>query len=90
MPIRFECIRSCASEFNERPVPVSNDPYVMEETCAQNARALGSSLWEAAALQRHHAPSVRAAAARLLAAADSRAMPAVLAPASATVRHTHH
>lgn len=59
---------------------MSNDPYVMEETCAGASRALGSSLWEVWALRRHAAPALAAAAASVFAAADPRAQPVALAP----------
>ncbi|KAM3957062.1 nucleolar complex protein 4 homolog [Aphomia sociella] len=51
----------------DSPAVMSGDPYVMEETSAERARALGASLWELRALRRHHAPPVAAAAAALLA-----------------------
>lgn len=54
---------------------MSNDPYVMEESSAQRARALGSSLWEVRVLQRHWEPAVSTAAAHLLASADARVRP---------------
>lgn len=41
----------------------------MEETCAASSRALGSSLWEVAAMRRHFAAAPAAAAAALLASA---------------------
>ncbi|XP_060809676.1 nucleolar complex protein 4 homolog B [Amyelois transitella] len=63
----------------DTPAIMSTDPYVMEETSALNARALGSSLWEASALRSHHAPAVGAAARRVLTAAGERAQPATLA-----------
>ncbi|XP_026323958.1 nucleolar complex protein 4 homolog A isoform X2 [Hyposmocoma kahamanoa] len=47
--------------YEDSPAIMSSDPYVMEETCASNSRALGSSLWEVAALQRHFCASVSAA-----------------------------
>lgn len=61
---------------DDTPALMSGDPYVMEETSAERARALGSSLWELRALRRHAAPPVAAAAAALLAAPR----PADLAP----------
>ncbi|XP_049887956.1 nucleolar complex protein 4 homolog B [Pectinophora gossypiella] len=67
--------------YEDAPAIMSNDPYVMEETCGQNSRALGSSLWEVAALRRHHCGAVAAHAARLLHAAGARAQPASLAAA---------
>ncbi|XP_045456524.1 nucleolar complex protein 4 homolog B [Melitaea cinxia] len=59
----------------DTPAIMSNDPYVMEESSARRARALGSSLWELRALRRHWEPAVSAAAAGLL-AADTRDAPA--------------
>ncbi|XP_026728857.1 nucleolar complex protein 4 homolog B [Trichoplusia ni] len=64
----------------DSPAIMSNDPYVMEETCAGASRALGSSLWEVWALRRHAAPALAAAAAAVFAAADPRATPVALAP----------
>ncbi|KAJ2946722.1 hypothetical protein O0L34_g12778 [Tuta absoluta] len=65
--------------YEDTPAIMSNDPYVMEETCCVNSRALGSSLWEAAALTRHHARAVTQAAARVLSAPTDRAQPLTLA-----------
>ncbi|PZC79613.1 hypothetical protein B5X24_HaOG216137 [Helicoverpa armigera] len=67
----------------DTPAIMSNDPYVMEETCASGSRALGSSLWEVVALQRHAAPALSAAAATVLAAAAARTQPHALAPPDA-------
>lgn len=69
---------------------VSNDPYVMEETCARSSRALGSSLWEVWALRRHPAPALAAAAATVLQPATDRAAPlALTAPDLAAVTTLH-
>ncbi|XP_041973851.1 nucleolar complex protein 4 homolog B [Aricia agestis] len=62
---------------DDSPAIMSNDPYIMEESCATRSRALGSSLWEARALRRHWAAGVGAAAARVLAGGHA---PASLAP----------
>ncbi|XP_059056544.1 nucleolar complex protein 4 homolog A [Achroia grisella] len=64
----------------DTPAIMSGDPYVMDETSPERARALGSSLWELRALRRHAAPPVAAAAAGLAAAAAGRAPLADLAP----------
>ncbi|XP_012548017.1 nucleolar complex protein 4 homolog B [Bombyx mori] len=61
--------------YEDTPAIMSSDPYVMEETCAARAGALGSSLWEVAALRRHAAPALSAALAAVLAAADPRPEP---------------
>ncbi|CAH2068179.1 unnamed protein product, partial [Iphiclides podalirius] len=71
--------------YEDTPAIMSADPYVMEETSAVGARALGSSLWEVSALRRHVAPAVASAAARVLAAADQRAAPLALAPPDAAM-----
>ncbi|XP_045542340.1 nucleolar complex protein 4 homolog B [Papilio machaon] len=70
---------------DDTPTPplMSGDPYVMEETSAMSSRALGSSLWEVSALRRHAAPALARAAADVLAAADQRAPPTILAPPDA-------
>ncbi|KAI5631918.1 CBF/Mak21 family domain-containing protein [Phthorimaea operculella] len=65
--------------YEDTPAIMSNDPYVMEETCCVNSRALGSSLWEVAALTRHHARAVTQAATRVLSAPTDRAQPLSLA-----------
>ncbi|KAJ8734479.1 hypothetical protein PYW08_013729 [Mythimna loreyi] len=67
----------------DTPHIMSNDPYVMEETCARTSRALGSSLWEVWALRRHAAPALSHAATQVLAAATERAQPIALAPPDA-------
>ncbi|KAJ0180888.1 hypothetical protein K1T71_002973 [Dendrolimus kikuchii] len=61
--------------YEDTPAIMSNDPYVMEETCACSSRALGSSLWEVWALRRHYSPELSAAAGQVLAAVDQSAQP---------------
>ncbi|CAH0699368.1 unnamed protein product [Spodoptera exigua] len=64
--------------YEDTPAIMSNDPYVMEETCARSSRALGSSLWEVWALRRHPSAALSAAAARVLQPAADRAAPLAL------------
>ncbi|CAG9783335.1 unnamed protein product [Diatraea saccharalis] len=68
----------------DTPAIMSSDPYVMEETSARSARALGSSLWEVSALRRHHRPHVARAAAHVLHAhRPAPAAPTAAAPPAA-------
>ena len=43
-------------------IPVSDDPYIMEEREPTKSNALKSSLWEIVGLQKHAIPSVATAA----------------------------
>lgn len=41
---------------------IPRDPYIMDERCPTDSKALESSLWEIAALQHHALPSISTAA----------------------------
>lgn len=68
---------------DDSPTTMSSDPYVMDESVPGASGALGSRLWEVAALRRHAAPAAAAAAARLL-TAGARSEPW---PLTEAVRH---
>lgn len=71
--VRHPGLKSMICYSDSRAI-MSSDPFIMEETSAIASGAVGSSLWEVAALQHHWLPALCSVANKVLTPADNHTL----------------